>query len=616
MPRPALLAVLALSLAACRQPQPDLAPTTTTVATTGTRGDTASPMRPTGATDVGTPMPMPRDDEYVRASGRGAASFPAGWRLPAGRAPVFGPRAMVAADAPLASAAGVEILKRGGNAVDAAVAVGFALAVVYPEAGNLGGGGYMVIRMADGRTAAIDYREVAPLAATRDMYVDANGRLTNRSVVGPLASGVPGAVAGLTEALAKYGSLPLAEVMAPAIRYAEQGFTVDAELAGSLAGHARLIGQFAGGAVFLPGGASPAEGTTLRQPALARTLRAIAERGRDAFYDGPIAEAWTSELRRGGGIITREDLRRYRPVWRDPVKSTYRGYTLFTMPPSSSGGVTITQTLNILEGLSPAPHGSARWAHHLGSAYQRAFIDRNAKLADPAFAKVPVAELTDKGYAARLRATIGATRATPTSSLAAAMREGSETTHYSVVDERGNAVATTTTINGLYGSGFFLASAGVFLNNEMDDFAAQPGTPNMFGLVQGEANAIQPGKRMLSAMSPTIVLDRDGALLLVVGSRGGPRIITSTSQVILNVIDHQMSLADAMSAPRLHHQALPDSLGIERGGVTAAVADSLRAMGYGVSSPGGIGLVNAVMRVKGGYEGVSDPRGRGRPMGY
>jgi gamma-glutamyltranspeptidase/glutathione hydrolase len=287
------------------------------------------------------------------------------------------------------------------------------------------------------------------------------------------------------------------------------------------------------------------------------------------------------------------------------------------MPPSSSGGVTITETLNILEGYDSLPaFGSTRWAHILGSAYQRAFIDRNAKLADPAFVKVPVAQLTSKRYAARLRGTIGADHATPTASIGGAMSEGMETTHNSVVDRRGNAVATTTTLNNLYGSGVYLASGGFFLNDEMDDFAAQPGKPNMFGLVQGEANAIQPGKRMLSAMSPTVVLDRGGKLLLVAGSRGGPRIITSTSQVILNVLDYKMSLADAMSAPRLHHQALPDSLVVERDGITPAVADSLRAMGYGVSTGRGIGLVNAVMRVRGGYEGVSDPRGSGRPVGY
>ncbi|HUQ45195.1 MAG TPA: gamma-glutamyltransferase [Gemmatimonadaceae bacterium] len=570
-----------------------------------------------GATDLGVAQRLAPWAGRARAPNRRPAVFPVAWGHDAGGDAVFGAHAMVASDAPLASRAGVEILKRGGNAVDAAVAVGFALAVAYPEAGNLGGGGYMIIHRTDGRRAALDYREVAPLAATRDMYLDSSGTLTNHSVVGPLASGIPGAVAGLTGALKRHGTMSLAQVMAPAIRYAERGIVVDSALHASLRNNAALIGKFAGASVFLPGGAPPAIGTTLRQPQLARTLRAIARRGHAAFYTGPIAKAWTTELRDAGGIITMEDLARYSAVWRQPVRSTYRGYTLLTMPPSSSGGVTITETLNILEGYDSLPaFGSTRWAHLLGSAYQRAFIDRNAKLADPAFVRVPIAQLTDKGYAARLRATIGATRATPTAALTGAPREGVETTHYSVVDRWGNAVATTTTINNLYGSGVYVASAGFFLNDEMDDFAAQPGKPNMFGLVQGEANAIQPGKRMLSAMSPTVVLDRRGRLLLVAGSRGGPRIITSTSQVILNVLDYRMTLADAMSAPRLHHQALPDSLAIERDGVNPAVADSLRAMGYGVSTSRGIGLVNAVMRVRGGYEGVSDPRSSGRPVGY
>ncbi len=578
----------------------------------------ASQPAPThGATDVGTPTVLATDGRYVPAADRRPAVFPAAWRHKAGRAPVFGAHAMVASDSPFGSAAGVEILKRGGNAVDAAVAVGFAIAVAYPEAGNIGGGGYMVIHMADGRAAALDYREMAPLAATRDMYLDATGNLTDRSVVGPTASGVPGAVAGLTAALAKYGTMSLSDVMAPAIRYAEDGITVDSALFNSFRSNAKLIEEFGGGTLLLPGGQPLAPGATLKQPALGRTLRAIATQGRRAFYEGPIAEAWTSELRQAGGIITMADLAHYQPVWREPVRSTYRGYSLFTMPPSSSGGVTITETLNILEGYDSLPsYGSAGWAHLLGSAYQRAFVDRNAKLADPAFVKVPIAELTSKAYAARLRATIGDMRATPTSTLNMAIRDGMETTHYSVVDEKGNAVATTTTLNNLYGSGVYIASAGFFLNDQMDDFAAQPGKPNMFGLVQGEANAIQPGKRMLSAMSPTIVLDRDGALLLVLGSRGGPRIITSTSEVILNVLDYRMTLADAMSAPRLHHQALPDSLYVEKDALRPAVADSLRAMGYAVAEGRGIGLVNAIMRVRGGFEGVSDPRSAGRPMGY
>ena len=569
-----------------------------------------------GATDIGFPSPS-ATGTAVYSGDRRAPSFPEAWPYKAGRAAVFGPHAMVASDAPLASQAGAEILQHGGNAVDAAVAVGFALAVVFPEAGNVGGGGYMVIRMADGRMAALDYREVAPLAATRDMFLDEHGNLTNKSIVGPLASGVPGAVAGLTAALAKYGTMSLADVMAPAIRYAEQGFVVDEALARSFAGNARLIKQFAGADAFLPGGKPLSAGTKLVRPELAQTLRRIADQGAAGFYSGKTAELIADEMRRDGGILTAEDLSRYKPVWRDPVKSTYRGYTLLTMPPSSSGGVTVTETLNILEGFAAVPpFGSAEYAHVLGSAYQRAFVDRNEKLADPAFVPVPMQQLTDKAYALKLKATIGNDRATPTSSVAKSMREGTETTHYSVADAQGNAVATTTTLNALYGSGVYVRGAGFFMNDEMDDFAAAPGKPNMFGLVQGEANAVQPGKRMLSAMSPTIVLDRDGGLLLVVGSRGGPRIITSTSQVILNVLDQHMILSDAVSAPRIHHQALPDSLLYERNGLSVATLDSLKRMGYGLSPISGVGLINAIMRVRGGYEGMSDPRSSGRPVGY
>jgi gamma-glutamyltranspeptidase/glutathione hydrolase len=576
----------------------------------------APPPASAAATDVGFPSSS-ATGTAVYSGDRRPPRFPEAWPHKAGRAAVFGQHAMVASDARLAGEAGVEILKRGGNAVDAAVAVGFAMAVVYPEAGNIGGGGYMVIRMADGRSAALDYREVAPLAATRDMYLDEQGKLTNKSVVGPLASGVPGAVAGLTAALAKFGTMPLAEVMAPAIRYAEEGFVVDSALARSIAGNAGLIRRFAGAAVFLPGDKPLAVGTRLVQPELASTLRRIAEGGAEAFYGGKTAALVADEMRRDGGIITEQDLARYAPVWREPVRSTYRGYTLLTMPPSSSGGVTITETLNILEGFpAPPPFGSAEYAHLLGSAYQRSFVDRNEKLADPAFVPVPMQQLTDKAYANKLRATISTDRATPTPVVERTMREGTQTTHYSVADASGNAVATTTTLNALYGSGVYVRGAGFFLNDEMDDFAAAPGKPNMFGLVQGEANAIQPGKRMLSAMSPTIVLDRDGSLLLVVGSRGGPRIITSTSQVILNVLDQHMILSDAVSAPRVHHQALPDSLQYERSGLLPAVLDSLRGMGHAIEPIGGVGLINAIMRVRGGYEGMSDPRSSGKPVGY
>jgi gamma-glutamyltranspeptidase / glutathione hydrolase len=570
---------------------------------------------PSAATDIGLPQPLSGQATYW--GDRRPAVFPDAWPYKAGKAAPFGARAMVVSDAPLASEVGIEVLRRGGNAVDAAVAVGFALAVVYPEAGNLGGGGYMVIRMADGRTAALDYREVAPLAATRDMFLDERGEATDKSVVGPLASGVPGAVAGLVAAHGRYGTLPLADVIRPAIRLAADGFAVDSALARSLSNASPLISQFGGAATFLPGGAAPLPGTLLRQPALVRTLERIAANGADGFYRGETARAIADELARLGGIITTDDLARYTAAWREPVRATYRGYTVLSMPPSSSGGVTIAETLNILEGFdSLPPFGTARRAHLLASAYQRAFVDRNEKLADPAFVPVPIAELTSKTYAARLRATIDTARATPTRALVPTRAAGTETTHYSVVDAAGNAVATTTTINALYGSGVYIVGAGFFLNDEMDDFAARPGYPNMFGLVQGEANAVQPGKRMLSAMSPTIVLSPGDSLLLVLGARGGPRIITGTSQVIINVIDHHMTLADAMSAPRLHHQALPDTLRHEQDGLTPAVIDSLSRMNWGVGPTGGVGLVNAIMRVPGGYHGVADPRSSGKASGY
>jgi gamma-glutamyltranspeptidase/glutathione hydrolase len=524
---------------------------------------------------------------------------------------------MVATSSRLASEAGVEILRRGGNAVDAAVAVGFALAVAYPEAGNLGGGGYMVIRLADGRSFALDYRETAPAAASRNMYVELGGKSTGGSLIGPLASGVPAVVAGLAEALKRFGTLPLADVLQPAIRLAD-GLVVDSGLAVSIREGRYRIEGFAGKSVFFPGGEAPRAGVRFSQPALARTLRLIAADGADVFYTGSISDSIVAEMRRVGGLITKDDLARYRPLWRRPIRSTYRGYTLIGMPPSSSGGATMTEALNILEALGPAaPYGSVQRVHALASAFQRAFIDRNSKLGDPAFAELPIAELTSKAYAARLARSVSKDRATPTPELARQLREGTETTHYSVVDSYGNAVSTTTTINDLFGSGVYVAGAGFFLNNTMDDFATQPGRANLFGLIQGEVNAIAPGKRALSAMSPTIVLDPAGQLLLVTGARGGPRIITATSQVILNVIDHRMSLADAMRAPRIHHQALPDSIRVESGGLEPAVIRALEAMGHTVyeQSPTS-GKVVSIMRVKGGYEGMDDPRGTGAAVGY
>jgi gamma-glutamyltranspeptidase/glutathione hydrolase len=549
---------------------------------------------------------------------RVAANFPDGWKYPAGTPLPLAAHAMVVSGNKLASDAGIEILRAGGNAIDAAVATGFALAVVHPEAGNLGGGGFMLIRMADGRTAALDYREMAPLSATRDMYVGPDGHTTKASLKGPLASGVPGSVAGMTEALSKWGKLPLATVIAPAIRLAEDGFIVDSALNKSINGSDTLIRPFEGREIFLPGGHALPIGTLLKQPNLARTLKLISANGPKAFYDGPIADEIVAEMKADGGNITREDLRNYRPHWRTALKTTYRGYGLLMMPPVSSGGVTIGETFNILEAIgSPPPFGSTAATHQLASTYQLAFLDRNNKLGDPAFVKNPIDELLDKRYARNLAAKINPMQATPTSSLIGPTAEENETTHYSVVDADGNAVSTTTTLNELYGSGVYVRGAGFFLNDEMDDFTSKPGSPNLYGLVQGEANAIAPGKRMLSAMSPSIVFDPLGNVILVLGGRGGPRIITSVSQVMRNVIDYRMTLADAMSAPRIHHQAQPDSLRYERGGISAAVLDSLSGMGYRFMPVNYIGAsVGAIMRVRGGWEGMWDPRGTGGVAGY
>ena len=548
---------------------------------------------------------------------RVAASFPAGWHLASATQTTFAEHGMVSSNSDIASRVGADIMRRGGNAVDAAVAVGFALTVTLPAAGNIGGGGFMVIRMRDGQNVALDYREVAPAAASRDMYLDSAGNLTNRSIVGHLAVGVPGSVAGMSAALAKYGTMPLRDVIAPAIELAEQGWVTDSSFMQGLRDDSALIARFEGRPLFFPNGAVLPAGARLRQPALAWTLRQIAERGADGFYAGPVADSLVAEMRRGGGVITLDDLRAYQPIWRTPVRASYRGYTLVSMPPASSGGITMTEALNVLETYDrPAPYGSTLWAHRLAEAYQRAFIDRNSKLGDPGFIAVPQELLTSKTYAQRLRASIDDRRHTPTPKLDMAAQDGMHTTHYSVVDGQGNAVAVTTTLNGGYGSGVWVRGAGFFLNNEMDDFAAKPGSPNMFGLVQGEQNAIAPGKRMLSAMTPTVVLDPAGQVLLVVGGAGGPTIITGTSQVILNVIDYRMSLADAMRAPRLHHQSLPDALVFERGGLDPAVADSLRAMGHELHQWEELVNINAIMRVPGGWQGRHEPRSSGGSQGY
>ena len=552
----------------------------------------------------------------VRPGNVELTTFPSEWAYRPGAQAPFAGHGMVASNCVPATRAGVEILNAGGNAVDAAVAVGFALAVAYPEAGNLGGGGYAVLRMADGRTAALDYRETAPAAASRDMFIGPNGKPTEASLVGHRASGVPGSVAGLLALLEKHGTMKRATVMAPAIRLARDGFVVDEIFRTSIDQNVALIKKFAGSILFLPGGCPPRIGARFVQPDLARTLDRIAELGAEGFYLGPVAAAVGAEMTRGSGTITTADLAAYTPIWRTPITSSYRGHGLVAMPPSSSGGITLIEILNILETwTAPAPWGSPQALHRLTSAFQRAFVDRNATLGDPDFVTPPLVRMGSKAYARTLRAGIAEDRTTPTETLSPIAREGNETTNYVVVDRLGNAVATTTTINSLYGSGVWVPGAGFFLNNEMDDFAVQPGTANQFGLVQSEANAIAPGKRMLSAMAPTIVLDPQGGVLMLVGGRGGPRIITAVVQAIVNVIDYRMSLADAVGAPRIHHQALPDMLDYEKGGVPAGVVDALKNMGYTVQ-PGGTGSLTAIMRVKGGWEGLFDPRKHGLAAGY
>lgn len=549
-----------------------------------------------------------------------ASVLPPEWRHTGKAIVAEAPRAMVTSSHPIASAVGRDILQAGGNAVDAAVAVGFALAVVHPVAGNIGGGGFMVMRMADGTAHALDYRETAPAAATRDMYLDEAGELTDKSRIGHLASGVPGAVAGMLAAHERLGKLPRAAVLEPAIRLARDGFALDAERSGSLRGAARRLAQFDGSArqFLLPDGSAPPEGHLLKQPDLARTLEAIRDRGRDGFYRGWVADSLEAEMRRGGGIMTAADLAGYEAKWREPIRISYRGWTIWSMPPASSGGVTLALLLNIVEN-APAlpPFGSAALMHLEAEAMRRAFTDRNQYLADPDFEEVPLRRLLSKDYAAGHYRNIDPNRATPTPAFNPAIVEGNNTTHYSVVDAEGNAVSTTTTINFGYGSFVTVRGAGFLLNNEMDDFAAAPGRPNGFGLVQGEANAIEPGKRMLSAMTPSVVVDPQGELAMVLGSPGGPTIITQVFHVLTNVVDHGMSLADAVAAPRTHHQALPDALRIEGpGGFSAEAYEALRALGHQITTSGGWGDFQAIARTPRGWVGVSDPRAGGGGAGY
>ena len=553
----------------------------------------------------------------------------AGWPFPLDAEPVRAEHGMVVSTDAYASDVGVAILQAGGNAVDAAIATSLALAVVNPEAGNIGGGGFMLVRLADGHTAALDYRETAPQAASRDMYLDENGELTDASVLGHLAAGVPGTIAGLWEAHRQYGSLPWHELVTPAIRLAE-GFEIRERQARSLeASEADLRIYPSTEEIFLPGGRAPDVGDTFVQSDLAATLRRIQELGRDGFYHGVTADLIVQEMEHGGGIITHEDLAGYEARWREPVRFEYRGHTVISMPPVSSGGATLAEIANILEGYDLAALGwhSAPSLHLLAEAWKRAYADRNAYLADPDFVSMPLARMVSDEYASERRSTIAPDHATPSleigPGLGAPERERN-TTHLSVVDAAGNAVAVTTTLNSFYGCKVTVTGAGFLLNDEMDDFAARPGSANQFGLVQGENNAIEPGKRMLSAMTPTIVLGPDGRLVLVVGSPGGATIITNVFQNISNVIDFGMGIQAAVNAPRLHHQHLPDRIQYEPGSLTPETIAVLEAMGHVVQErfdPDAlypyIGDVQAIMvRPDGSLEGASDPRRGGKAAGY
>ena len=553
-------------------------------------------------------------------SGAPSSYIPDDWPEMENAAPVTAPGAMVSSVHPRASEVGAAILRKGGNAVDAAVAVGFALAVVHPSAGNIGGGGFMIIRQNDGSTYALDYREAAPGLASRDMYLDSVGKLTNKSTVGHLAVGVPGSVAGMVEAQTRFGNLSLSEVIEPAIRLAQDGFVLDRSRSRGLQGAARRFRQFEGSrkAFLLPNGDAPPPGTLFVQPDLATTLQAIADRGASVFYEGYIADLIVAEMERGGGLISKQDLAAYEAIWRDPVELSYRGHTIYSMPPSSSGGITMGEILNVLETYDSLPaFGSPEHVHILAEAMRRAFTDRNHFLGDPAYVEMPVDHLLSKEYAAAQRETIDMDRATVSTGLTPGRAESDQTTHYSVVDADGNAVSVTTTLNGGHGSGVTVDGAGFLLNNEMDDFAGAPGQPNMYGLVQGEANAIEPGKRMLSAMTPSIVLGPSGHLKMIVGSPGGPTIITTVMQVISNVVDHGMTLPEAIGAPRVHHQALPDRLSFEHGGLLPRTVARLEALGHEVSERRGTsGSVAGIIWADSVWVGVHDPRSSGGSAGY
>lgn len=545
----------------------------------------------------------------------------------ASREPARAKHGMVASTSEIASRVGVEIMQRGGNAIDAAVAVGLALAVTWPPAGNLGGGGFMMIRRANGDTEIVDYRERAPLAASRDMYLDQKGDvIKGASTIGYKAAGVPGTVAGLSLALQRHGKLKWSDVIEPARRLAAEGFIVSHHLARNLQGtdSKKLLAQFPdSNRIFLRDGKFYEEGERIVQSELASTLARLKEKGPREFYEGKTAEMIVADMKANGGLITDIDLKKYEPTVRKPLKGSYRGYEIVTMPPPSSGGAALLEMLNILEHykLAELGPGSSDTIHLLIESQRRAFADRAEFMGDADFVKVPLEGLISKKYAADLAKTIDSDRATPSERVRAgkpAVYESTETTHFTVIDEEGNVVSNTYTLNGGYGSGVTARGTGVLLNNEMDDFTSKPGVPNAYGLLQSENNAIAPRKRPLSAMTPTIVL-KDGKVWFAIGSPGGPTIINTVLQVIVNVIDFGMSIQQAIDAPRFHHQWMPDRIDCEPLGINRDTRAALEKKGH---------VFAEKLRYMGDAEGVmidpkngmrlgaSDPRSGGVAAGY